>query len=206
MIRFRVRGGFWLLAALAVVFCGLDTALSALAAVLLHEGAHLLAARLFRGVPEEVTLSARGVGVRVAYPGVTGYVCDAVTAAAGPAANLTAGAALAAAAGGNRMLLTLAGTNLVLGLFNLIPADGFDGGTVVAAGLKRFLPLETAEKLCRILGWVSAAGILGAGVWLWWATGNVSLIVFGALTALGAPRRSSGRHRGKGLVETAEKK
>ena len=179
MIDVRVRGSFLLLAAAIVLFCGLDTAFAAFAAVLVHEGAHVLAARCFGGRLDSVTFELSGIALNARFPGLTSYVCDAVCAAAGPALNLVLGTALAFAAKGNKFLYTAAGANILLGIYNMIPADGLDGGTVAGAFFKKILPFGAAEKASAVLSLICALGVSGAGLWLWVKSGNISLFVCG---------------------------
>src|SRR5690606_17521885 len=85
---------------------------------------------------------------------------------AGPAVNF----ALAAAFGllwsvsGGFLLSALIGMNLVMGLFNLIPAFPMDGGRVLRALLARRLGFVPASLLAIRIGRVFAWGFLAAGL------------------------------------------
>jgi stage IV sporulation protein FB len=62
------------------------------------------------------------------------------------------------------LILLLAINNLVLALFNLIPAFPMDGGRLLRSGLGLFLSFRRATQLAAILGQVLAAGMVVVGL------------------------------------------
>jgi Zn-dependent protease len=68
------------------------------------------------------------------------------------------------------LLVRLAVLNLVLGVFNLLPAFPLDGGRVLRAILERTRSLEAATRVATRVGHAFAAGLMVAGflfdVWL----------------------------------------
>ncbi len=132
-------------------------------ALLAHELGHLGAVLVLVLRP----LSFRGslCGFTLDYGGETGDAGHILIAAAGPLAGL--GYAWAASHLGVRLdcswLLLSAGLSLLLSLFNLLPVPPLDGGLILTRLAARALGEERGERL----------------------TGLLSLILSGALTALG---------------------
>ncbi|MFI6478397.1 site-2 protease family protein [Nonomuraea sp. NPDC050663] len=154
-----------------------------LASLLAHELAHALVARREGVEVAGITLWLLG-GVAELKGEARSLGADLRIAAVGPLTSL--GCALlflvsSLPLGGlaEGTLLYLAGVNLVLALFNLIPAAPLDGGRVLRAGLwawkgDRTFAAVTAAKAGRIFGYVLiAAGLLEVvtglglqGLWL----------------------------------------
>jgi Zn-dependent protease len=126
---------YWLAgAASAVVF---------LASVLAHELAHAAIARRHDIPVERVTLWLLGGATELGHEAKTPRA-EAAIAASGPITSLVLGgvfAGLAALASGAGLLTAtlawLAGVNLLLGVFNLLPAAPLDGGRLLRAALWR---------------------------------------------------------------------
>jgi Zn-dependent protease len=125
------------------VAAGLVLAAAFLICLLAHELAHALLARHYGiGVPRITLWLLGGVSELDGEPPTPG--AELVIAAAGPVTSLVIGgaAAVAAAATGavglvGVCLVWLAGVNLILGLFNLLPGAPLDGGRVLHAALWR---------------------------------------------------------------------
>jgi Zn-dependent protease len=125
------------------VAAGLILAAAFLACLLIHEMAHALLARHFGiGVPRITLWLLGGVSELDGEPPTPG--AEFLIAAAGPVTSLVIGgvATVAAAATGAVGLIAvclfwLAGVNLILGVFNLLPGAPLDGGRVLHAALWR---------------------------------------------------------------------
>ena len=148
---------------------GLSNEVAAMALSLaLHEGAHLLSARLAGVRVESVSLMPFGGTARLGnlYALSTGQVL--FVAAAGPLANilvLTASAALCQWGALSPMAaLTLMRVNLLLALFNLLPALPLDGGRVLYGLLAGRLGRTRAVDIGIGLGRVAAAALLALTV------------------------------------------
>ncbi|MFJ8649195.1 site-2 protease family protein [Streptomyces sp. NPDC093546] len=161
-------------------------ALLLMGSVLLHEAAHAAAARWKRISVDDVTLWALGGVTRMDSP--TTAVAAFVVAVSGPLASLVVGgAALGAGIGLHGLtgwpvpaavLVWLGWMNLLLGVFNLLPAAPLDGGRVVQAALWwRTGDRDRAERaagrsgqvmgvLLMVLGWVSVLRGMTGGLWL----------------------------------------
>jgi Zn-dependent protease/predicted transcriptional regulator len=176
------RGG------LAYVGAGVVAALLFLASLLAHEMAHSLVARRHGIEVESIVLWLLG-GVASLRGEPKTPAADFRIAVAGPLTSLAlaavfglvaAGLGLLGAAGLPLGVLTyLAVTNLMLGLFNLLPAAPLDGGRILRAALWRFrgnrqTAAVSAARAGRALGFllialgvlqlVTGAGI--GGIWL----------------------------------------
>lgn len=153
----------------AVLF-GLGFALSVFACVLLHEFGHALVARRFGIETRRITLLPIG-GVAELERSPRDPRAELWIAAAGPAVNFAIAGVLALAGfavgfgSGGLWPLVLSGlmwANLMLGLFNLVPAFPMDGGRVFRAlASKRVGPLR-ATQLAAKLGRYLAVGF---GIW-----------------------------------------
>jgi Zn-dependent protease len=180
---------------------GVLTALAFLACLLAHELAHALVARRNGLVPEGITLWLLG--------GVTRFDGEPVSpgaelriAGSGPLVSFLLAAVFAAGS----WLLYLAGTaglvigclrwlaliNLVLAVFNVIPAAPLDGGRIVHALLWRGCGDRTRAALRaalagRTFGWVTMIAGFYASLWnlsgLWLILIGWFLVVAGGLEA-----------------------
>jgi Zn-dependent protease len=85
------------------------------------------------------------------------------------------------------LLVYLFLTNIMIVLFNLLPAFPMDGGRLVRAGLSVLIGREQATRIAVGLGAVSAVAIAGVG--LWWHDFALPLIaVFIVVAAYGESR------------------
>jgi Zn-dependent protease len=85
------------------------------------------------------------------------------------------------------LLVYLFLTNIMIVLFNLLPAFPMDGGRLVRAGLSLFLGREQATRIAVSLGLVAAIGIAAVG--LWWQDFTLPLIaIFVVVAAYGESR------------------
>ncbi len=147
--------------------------------VVLHELGHALAARRFGIDTRDITLYPIGGVARLERMSERPWE-ELCIALAGPAVNaglalllltlsgglflglnlsghlLTVGSDAEAGFGAVRFLLWLAGANVILGLFNLVPAFPMDGGRVLRALLAMWLPRLQATAVAANLGAVIA--------------------------------------------------
>ncbi|MEQ1507522.1 MAG: site-2 protease family protein, partial [Myxococcota bacterium] len=78
------------------------------------------------------------------------------------------------------LVLSLVLGNLMMGLFNLIPAFPMDGGRVLRSLLARWMGWESASRLSIKIGRVFAWLFVGVGLWSLTASYNPSLLLVGA--------------------------
>ena len=198
----------------AYVFAGIVGAVLFLASLLAHELAHALVARRNGIEVDSIVLWLLG-GVAELRGDAKTPGADFRVAIVGPLTSIVLGVVFGLAAAALRwlgvsglpvgVLAYLAGTNVVLAVFNLIPAAPLDGGRVLRAALwrlrgDRHAAAVSAARVGRILGFVLIAiGVLqvvtGAGLGgLWLAL--IGWFVVSAATVEEQQARLSGRLSG----------
>jgi Zn-dependent protease len=170
--------------------------------VVLHELGHALSARAFGVQTAHITLYPFG-GVAA----ITGLPSkpwqELVIAVAGPAVNFAifGVVGLGYAATGYEPLMYLSGLNLLMGVFNLIPAFPMDGGRVLRAALAGPMGYVPASRLALNLGRMFAWMFLMGGFGLTWSGyGGLNLALVGVFLHLAV---TAERRRLEWLVERA---
>lgn len=204
-IGIYVHPTFWLLPLLIVLSnwgtstpqeIGLELAVvfAVFGCVALHELGHAIAAMLYGIRTSDITLYPIG-GVARLENMPERPLPEIVVALAGPAVNVLIAAAIAAMMtldgltplGGNdgsaitafwNQLLV---ANLMLVVFNLLPAFPMDGGRVLRAAISWFTDRVTATEIASIVGTVVIAGIAGVGLLLF---NNLMLPILALLVVL----------------------
>jgi Zn-dependent protease/CBS domain-containing protein len=163
------------------------------ACVVLHELGHVLAARRY-GVrtPDITLLPIGGVARLERIPEKPSQ--EFVIAIAGPAVNVVIAAILLVILGGFlppesldldnpgvNLLARLAGANIFLVVFNLIPAFPMDGGRVLRAALAHWLGYARGTRIAATIGQVLAFGLGFLGLF-----GNPLLLFIALFVYLGA--------------------
>ena len=142
-----VQGG------LAAAFGGVVMIASVFGCVLLHEFGHILAARRY-GIPTKdvILLPIGGVARLARMPDEPKQ--ELVVALAGPAVNVAIAAALfpLISLGGGAFLAQLFAINVLLALFNMLPAFPMDGGRVLRALLAQRMSYVRATDLAATIG------------------------------------------------------
>jgi Zn-dependent protease len=169
---------------------GLILMIAVFASVVLHELGHALVARRF-GLPIiDISLYPFGGMARMGAPPKTTRH-EILMAAAGPAVSLAIALVffLIGHFTGEATIMLLAQINLMLGLFNLIPALPMDGGRIFRAALARkhgfFRATTMAARLARwIAGGMAIAGILYSG----WLVVLAAFLLFTSMAEEGAAR------------------
>ena len=191
-------GAYWLL--------GVAMSLTLFASVLVHELAHAVAARS-RGIPvDRITLFIFG-GVAEMRMEARRPIDEFVLTIAGPLASLGLAGLFTAVGWGtgaagwitaSSLAGTLAQLNLILAVFNMLPAYPLDGGRVLRAGLWQVsgdlrFATRWATTLGRLFGWL----LVGWGAWMFFVAGArlaggwaMFLGWFLASAAAGAARRN----------------
>jgi len=168
---------------------GLGVALALFASVLVHELAHSLYAQRKGGHIRDITLFMVGGVAQMAEPPREPRH-EAIMAAVGPLASLALGGlfyalhlAIPAEAFSLRFaLFYLGGLNVVLAIFNLLPAFPMDGGRILRALLVRRLGIVRATSIASVIGRTFAVlfGVLG------FLTFNMLLLIIAFFVYMGS--------------------
>ena len=167
---------------------GLGLTILLFLSVLLHELAHALYARRKGARVVDITLLMIGGVSRIGETKRPKH--EAIMALAGPLTSLVlGGAALVMFALAPRswlevrlVLLVTGEINILLGLFNLLPAFPMDGGRILRAVLATRLGAGRATRVAGVVGKVFAAGFVAAGL----LGGGFFLVLIGLFVFLGA--------------------
>jgi len=181
--KVQVTGGFWLVLLWFWYANGFPLLAAVLSAAAAHEAGHLMVLYLL-GVPvTALRLSAFGAELRV--PRRLGYGGELAAVLAGPAVNLVCGLVLAQL---GPAFWFAAGAHLILGAFNLLPLRPLDGGRAAEALMCWLAGPAAGERMTRVLGVLTAAGIsLVVAALMWYSGGSLWLLppLAGALLAGG---------------------
>ena len=169
--RIEVTPGFLLLAAWLNYGDDQNILLPALASCTLHELGHLWALNLLGAPVERIRITAAGAEMRVG-EGLS-YRGELFAALMGPCVNLLLAAVLCRVPGG----AMLAGMNLVLGCFNLLPVGGLDGGRVLRCLASLALGWRWGERLHLWFSVCSCLVVCGVSLRLAGRGGNLTLTV-----------------------------
>lgn len=151
--------------------------------LILHELSHIAAARL-RGIkPECIAVTPVGFTAVINDNGCSGRILLGIYFA-GPLSNLILYCLLSAA---GHMFPAMAAyirmassANLLLALFNLVPAFPLDGGKILMELLSGSMGILGAGRLIRRIAWFISSAMLLAGIYQLYITSyNVSLIIVG---------------------------
>ena len=179
--RIHSTGGFWLLIGALLLAASLRFFLWFVVACIIHELGHMAAVWLMGGQIGTLRLTAVGAVLQPRRDRIFSYGEEGIIAAAGPAASLilAAGAALWGRQFGGTDACLLTGLSLVLGLFNLIPAQPLDGGRILQALLSCFVGPDAGEEISHKITRLCGVCLAGAGAWLWHLGGSFTLLLCG---------------------------
>jgi len=163
MISIRINGvnltfEFAFFAVAALIFaCGKSDIYAFAAACLVHELGHIIAVHAFGGRVGEVTFSSTGIRMRTGKSVMLPAICDIVILVAGSFCNLLS------------FVLVRTGKfaefSLILGIFNLMPFSGLDGGCIVLTIGDIFCQSRTAVILLKIAAVIITAAMIGYSIY-----------------------------------------
>ena len=179
----------------AVVIGKWEPLLVAFLTVLGHEMAHVCAGRVLGVRTQSIELLPFGGVAYMDTPQTP--VHEFLIALAGPVFNLCVVAVLMIflrAYGLSARLSMWIQTNLVIGLFNLLPAMPLDGGRMVRALLLPLCGVERATRIVSVLGILGGMILAASGVTAFLSTGtvNITLLGVGAFMVFTAIREARG--------------
>lgn len=140
--------------------------LPALFAIIMHETGHLFVMWLLECSPKRIKLIP--ASVQITAPFGKRYRNDILIAVSGPAVNIVLFLTLYFnfLAFGNKITLYFSLLNLVIGLFNLLPVKGLDGGTILFCILEKSKGPDKAAVILKIITLVLAVAIILAAITL----------------------------------------
>ena len=176
----HVTPGFWGMLVLALLWGALEVMPPVLVAAACHELGHLAVLRLW-GVPvKEIRLTAMGAVITAPGQERLSYGRELAAVLAGVSVNFLL-ALLFARVSGEYLL---AGANALLGLYNLLPLRGLDGGRALWLAVAWAREPFTATVVAGRVNLVTMALLLGFSLLLLWETGG-GLFCLLAVTGLG---------------------
>ncbi len=162
--RIRINPLSPLILCLAIVFSDASSLYSALIALGIHEGAHLISAIFLKARVDEIEIMPFGAAIRLYELWETSPGKLILIALSGPAANILLAAIIALiyhyAPNIPYGFLSIVNASLAIGFINLIPALPLDGGRAACAILAMKMPGSFAVKSGIWAGRVLAAIIL----------------------------------------------
>lgn len=188
--KLEISGGFLMIAAALFYLDDQGIFPWAMAACALHEWGHYAAVRLMGGQILRLRLSAVGGEMQLSSRRVLSYSRELTAVLAGPAANLAVAFLVSTLTrSGGETAFLFAGLNLVIGIFNLLPAYPLDGGRVIKLLICILWSPEAAEHAVRVLTYITALVMLAAGGILLWKTGfNFTLLMVSLWILMGTIR------------------
>jgi stage IV sporulation protein FB len=180
-LKFSISPATCILLFCMIATTPLQSLTACLSAAAIHELGHIAAAKLL-----SINLSELRLDVLGARLGTCGRLCSypalIALCIAGPAINFLCFVIALPFCNRVEWLHEFGLSSLSLGLMNLIPVEGFDGGRILHGLLCKFLQPDWAERICRILSFCSILLLWMLSVWLLLRTGSsLTLFVFSCL-------------------------
>ncbi|MDR2655757.1 MAG: site-2 protease family protein [Oscillospiraceae bacterium] len=154
----------------ALVLCGFFSSL-------LHELGHLAAMRALGDVPESVVFVACGIRIDKRENPI--ILREIIILLAGPLVNLTVFCILYPVFGGGAGKLSLIAVyNLALGVFNLLPVSGLDGGRLFELLVSQIAGEKTAGIICAAVSVIFLLPLAAGAFFVFFKNpGNTTLLV-----------------------------
>lgn len=182
---FEIQPDGWLILSILFFFADLDEFLIVIACVMIHETGHLLALKHFRIPVRRITLGF--TGVTICYNTFLLYgIRELMTALAGPTLGVFAAVVFSCLGEVFRSerLYLLAGCNVVLSVFNLLPAKPLDGWRCLNALFPR---------AAQVISVCTAIIVLCIGIWVMYSGYGTALSFMGIVLLLQESPRNDGR-------------
>ena len=146
-------------------------------AVLMHEIGHLFIMWVLDCSPKSIRLIPASVQIVNSFS--RGYKNDILIALAGPLVNVLFFSVLYYnyLCFGNEFTLYFALLNLLIGIFNLLPVKGLDGGTIVFSLLCKFTNINRAVLILKLITAIFALAIILLAV-LFSINGKINLSLY----------------------------
>ena len=177
-LKVSVSPAMVILLACMIATTPLDRLCICFAAAAIHELGHILAAKLLSVNLSHMQLDVLGARLRTSGK-LCSYPAMVALCFAGPLVNFLCFGISVPFFDLSGQMQEFGLASLSLGLLNLIPIPGFDGGRIVHGILSSFLPVAVVERVCSVLGFCSLLCMWMLSVWLILRTGtSLTLFVF----------------------------
>lgn len=167
--------------ALAILLFGVEQkeiCLLTLLAAVLHECGHILAARLLRIPLRDLRMDFLGARLEIGGR-MLSFGEEWLLAAAGPLASLLCAAIAACFWRSSSYAVIFSCASLVLGLLNLLPIRGFDGGRMTESALSFFCGIRVSRAVMRVLSFLLLFLLWASAVYFLLRAGDgLSLLFF----------------------------
>ena len=189
---------FFLLLAAFTLLSGWEWLLASLLAAAVHEAGHLLTLRFFGAGRGCLRVDAAGFSWE-RRGRLLSYGEELLAILAGPLANIVFALLLSVFSGetGWQQGFFLAGTQLVLGLFNLLPVLPLDGAQALELFLSWLSEPFFAARVAEVVSLLSVGMLLASAVWFLAFTGTGFLLA-GSLALLVLSLQEMGLVKGRG--------
>jgi len=185
-IEFKVSVGFVGILCLMLYIDKVGLMLPTIIAIIVHEMGHIVALTLFKSKPERIELKVGALGICGNY--ILRRSQEVIMLAAGSILNIILFAALYIIYFfcESNSVLNFSLVTLVVGIFNILPIIGLDGGSILNILLGCFLKRKTSNTILYIFSVITVMVIILFGFYVFADTkSNISLILLGLYLFLG---------------------
>jgi len=145
--------------------------------ILVHEGGHLLAMRLYGVKVREIAFTPFSVNIRRG-PGEISDTGEIVISLAGVCANLLAALGLYLLRFQSMRVILMIGSHLAVALFNLLPVGDLDGGEVCGCVCRRYFSPRMAYGISKTVSFLALTPLFALAILLLLrGLGNISLFL-----------------------------
>lgn len=135
-----------------------------LLSIFLHEMGHIIALYLLRLPPRRVNFHLCGIEI-VESRLYCGYSAQLAVAASGPMMNILLGLILLLFSN-TTFVAIMSASNMVIGVFNLLPLSRLDGGEILYCAMSVVLPENKCKKISRAVDVILVLMLFVMGVYL----------------------------------------
>lgn len=132
---------------LLFLFNNINTYIIFLISITLHELAHLFIGIIIGGIPKKMTISILGVSLEFYSYGKNKSICKIIFYIVGPLINFIIAFFCYYFFENDNLVQLIITTNIVIGIFNLIPILPLDGGKILKEILKNILGFEKSNMI-----------------------------------------------------------
>ena len=163
-----------------------------LGAASLHEWGHWAMLRRLGGGVKCLTISPFGAEMTISDDTRLSYGGEMLVTLAGPLVNILFALILGFLGAVWERAYVFAGAQLILGLFNLIPANPLDGGRLLWLITAWLTEPFTADRVASAVGVIVSSALLAGGLLLMQRTGGSPFLLLGAVGLLVSSMREMG--------------